>query len=257
MAEERRFSTIELMASVASHLLENGKTVAVGTGLPLIAASLAKATHAPELVIFFEAGGVDPQIPTLPVSVGDSRTVYKALVSSSLADVMETMSRGFVDYAFLGGAQIDMYGNLNSTFIGEDYTKPKVRLPGSGGANDFGSLCWETIYLMGKHTKRKFVKKCDFITTPGWLSGPGAREEAGLPAGTGPSKVITDLGVLGFDEETKRMKLLAVHPGVSVEQVQANTAFELLIADEVKVTTPPTQEELSLLREKIDPKGYI
>jgi len=254
---DKGYNTLELMAAVASRVLEDEKTVAVGTGLPVIAATLAKNTHAPNLVIIFESGGIDPQLPTLPISVGDSRTVYKTVVASTLADVMETVVRGYVDYAFLGSAQIDMYGNLNTTIIGDDYHHPRVRLPGSGGANEFGSLCWQTIYIMNGHSKKKFVPKCDFITTPGYLTGPGSREEAGLPPGTGPYRVISNLGLFGFDEKTKQMTLLATHPGISVEVVVESTGFELVIPDKVAETEPPSPEVLRILREVIDPEGYI
>jgi glutaconate CoA-transferase subunit B len=164
---------------------------------------------------------------------------------------METAQRGFIEYGFLGGAQIDPYGNLNSTVIG-DHARPKARLPGSGGANDVGSHCWRTIAIM-QHDARRFVPKVDFITTPGYLTGPGAREAAGLPPGTGPYRVVSSLALMGFDDATKRMKLLAVHPGVTVEQVIQNTGFELLLADRIEETPPPTAEELRLLREEIDP----
>ncbi len=251
---EPRYTTIELMACVASRLLEDRKTVFVGTGLPMIAAALAQRTHAPNLVIVFEAGGVGPRIPTLPISVGDSRTFHMAVMASSMHDVMSIAQRGYLDYGFLGGAQIDMYGNLNTTVIGP-WEKPKVRLPGSGGANDVGSLCRRTIILM-RQDLRRFVKKLDFITTPGYLTGPGAREEAGLPEGTGPYRVITQLGVYGFDEETKRMKLLSVHPGVTVEDIKANSQFEILIPDRIEETEPPSIEELKILRE-IDRAGLV
>jgi glutaconate CoA-transferase subunit B len=157
-----------------------------------------------------------------------------------------------VDYGFLGAAMIDQYANINTTVIGEHAT-PRVRLPGSGGANDVGSFCWRTIIMM-RQEKRRFLKKVDFITTPGYLTGPGAREKAGLPLGSGPYRVITQLGVYGFDEATKRLKLLAMHPGVTVEQIQENSEFEILIADHVETTQPPTGEERRLLRE-IDPTG--
>ena len=251
---ERKYTTVELMACVASRLLEDRKTVFVGTGLPMIAAALAQRTHAPNLVIVFEAGGVGPRIPTLPISVGDSRTFHMAVMASSMHDVMSIAQRGYLDYGFLGGAQIDMYGNLNTTVIGP-WDKPKVRLPGSGGANDVGSLCRRTIILM-RQDPRRFVRKLDFITTPGYLTGPGAREKAGLPEDTGPYRVITQLGVYGFDEETKRMKLLSVHPGVTVEDIKANSQFEILIPDEVGETKPPTEEELRILRE-VDKAGLV
>jgi len=207
------YSAMELMISCAARLLQDGSTVAVGTGVPCAAAMLAQKTCAPKLCIVFEAGGVAPELPTMPISVGDSRTFYRGLQATSMADIMETCQRGMIDYSFLGGAQIDAYGNLNSTVIGEDFKHPRVRLPGSGGANDLASLCWH-ILVVTSHDRRRFVEKLDFITTPGYLGGAGAREAAGLPPGTGPYRVITDLAVLGFHESTKRMQVLSLHPGV-------------------------------------------
>src|SRR5436309_7140767 len=234
---------MELMICCAARLLENGRTVAVGTGVPCAAAMLAQRTHAPDLVILFEAGGVAPLLPTMPISVGDSRTFHRALMATSMADVMETCQRGMIDYTFLGGAQIDAYGNLNSTLIGGEYQRPKVRLPGSGGANDLASLCWR-ILVVTIHDRRRFVEKLDFLTTPGYLTGPGAREAAGLPPGTGPYRVITDLAVMGYDEAKRRMQVLSVHPGVEREQVHAATGFELGTRDPLAITAPPTPEEL-------------
>jgi len=246
------YTPTELLATVASKLLEDGKSVFVGTGLPMIAAMLAQRTHAPRLLIIFEAGGVGPRVPVLPISVGDSRTFYQAAAASSMHDVMSLCQAGYIDYGFLGAAMIDRYGNINTTVIGE-HDHPQARLPGSGGANDIGSLCWRTIIIM-RQEKRRFLQKVDFITTPGYLTGPGAREKAGLPAGTGPYRIITQLGLYGFDEASKRVKLLAVHPGVTIEQIQENSEFEILIPDYVETTEPPTAEERRLLHE-IDPAG--
>lgn len=248
------FTPLELMACVAAHQLEDGRTVGVGTGLPMIAALLAQKTHAPNLIIFFEAGSMAPLVPTLPISVGDSRCGYRPVAATGLAGIMETGQRGMIDYAFLGGAEVDMYGNINSTVIG-DHDLPKTRLPGSGGANDFGSLSWRTL-IIARHDKAKLPEKVGFITTPGYIDGPGAREKAGLPTGTGPFRVITNLALMGFDEDTKRMKLLSVHPGISVDQVVENTGFELLVPDEVGTSDEPTDEELRILKE-IDPAGII
>src|SRR5947207_11098802 len=206
------FSSMELMICCAARLLENGRTVAVGTGVPCAAAMLAQRTTAPDLVIFFEAGGVAPQLPTMPISVGDSRTFYRGLMATSMCDIMETCQRGLMDYTFLGGAQIDAFGNLNSTMIGADYAHPKTRFPGSGGACDLASLCWRTL-VVTNHDPRRFVAKLDFLTTPGYLTGPGARDAAGPPPGTGPYRVITDLAILGYHEESKRMQVLSLHPG--------------------------------------------
>jgi glutaconate CoA-transferase subunit B len=250
------YNPIELMICCAARLLENGRTVAVGTGAPCAAAMLAQRTAAPDLVIFFEAGGVAPQLPTMPVSVGDSRTFYRAVMATSMADVMETCQRGMMDYTFLGGAQIDPFGNLNSTMLGKDYHHPKIRLPGSGGANDLASLCWR-ILVVTNHDKRRFVEKVDFLTTPGYLSGPGAREAAGLAPGTGPYRVITDLAVMGYHEETKRMEVLSLHPGITLEQVRANTGFELAARAPLLITAPPSETELRILRDEVDPFRYI
>src|SRR5713101_1147289 len=239
------YNAMELMICCAARLLEDGRTVAVGTGVPCAAAMLAQRTCAPNLVIFFEAGGVAPQLPTMPISVGDSRTFYRGLMATSMADIMETCQRGLMDYTFLGGAQIDAYGNLNSTMIGTDYARPKVRFPGSGGANDLASLCWRTLVVTNQD-RRRFVQQLDFLTTPGYLTGPGAREAAGLPPGTGPHRVITELAVLDFHPATRRMRVLSLHPGVSLEQVQAATGFRLEEAESIAQTTPPTAEELRL-----------
>lgn len=249
------YNLTELMACVSSRLLEEGASVLVGTGLPLVSASLAQKLHAPNLLLIFEAGGIGARIPTIPISVGDSRTCHKAVMAASMDYVMSCAQLGFTDYAFLGAAQMDMYGNLNTTVIG-DYGAPKVRLPGSGGGNDAGSLCRRTITLM-RHDRRRFVEKLDFLTTPGYITGPGAREEAGLPANTGPYRVISQLGVMDFEPESKRMRLISVHPGVSVEEVLENTSFELLVHEEVTETEPPTQVELDLLRNEVDSAGIV
>jgi glutaconate CoA-transferase subunit B len=216
---------------------------------------LATKTTAPELVPVFEFGGTGAILEDLPRAVGEARTFHKALCASGICDTMETAQRGFIDYGFLGGAQIDCYGNLNSTTIG-DHDHPKARLPGSGGGNDVGSLCWVTVAIM-QHDKRRFVPKVDFITTPGYLSGPGSREAAGLPARTGPINVVSTLALMDYDRlpgGTCRMRLVATHPGVTVEEVVANTGFDLIIPEQVGENDPPSAEELRLLREEIDPE---
>ncbi len=248
-----KYSSSELLICLASRIMEDGTTAFIGTGIPMLAASLAQSMHAPNLVAVFEFGGTGAILEKLPLAVGDMRTFNKAVHASGICDIMETSQRGFIEYGFLGGAQIDMYGNLNSTAIG-DVLHPKVRLPGSGGGNDVGSCCWRTIAVM-PHDKRRFVQKIDFVTTPGYLTGPGAREEAGLPHGTGPYRVVTSLGVLGYDDKTKRMKLLSVNPGVTVEKVVENTGFDLLLEKEISHNPPPTDQELDILRTKIDPDG--
>ena len=250
------YNRMELMICLAARYLENGATVVVGTGAPCAAAMLAQEIHAPDLIIMFEAGGIGPLLPSMPISVGDSRTFHRGLAASSMTEIMEMCQRGMVDYCFLGGAQIDRYGNLNSTMIGSDYLKPKVRLPGSGGANDLASLCWRTMVITPQD-RRRFVERLDFITSPGFLDGRGTREAAGLPPGTGPYKVITDLAVLGFSEDTGEMVVESLHPGVIRQSVQDNTGFELLWPGQLGSSEPPTREELRVLRERVDPYHYI
>jgi len=253
--QSARYNLMELMVTVAARQLEDGKTAVIGTGMPLAAAMLAQRTRAPNLITMFEAGSVAPQLAKLPLSVADSFTHTRALMHLSMSEIMEACQRGTVDYTFLGGAQIDCYGNLNSTVVG-DYRRPKVRLPGSGGANDLASLCWRTLIIM-PHDRRRFVPKLDFVTTPGYLTGPGAREQAGLPPGTGPYRVISTLALMGFDAETKRMRVESLHPGVTREEVIRNTGFELLFADPLPANEEPSQEELAMLRNEIDPQRLI
>lgn len=249
------YTSMEMMICTAARCLEDGRTVAVGTGGPCAAAMLAQKTHAPDLVIVFEAGGLAPLLPEMPISVGDSRTFFQAVQASSMADTMSACCRGMVDYAFLGGAQIDPYGNINSTVIG-DHERPRVRLPGSGGANDFASFCWQLLVMTVQSPKR-FVERLDFVTTPGYLGGPGAREEAGLPPGCGPRRIITDLAVLGFDGQTCLMCVESVHPGVDLETVLASTGFELGVPGTLAETPVPTVEQLRVLRDEVDPRRYI
>jgi glutaconate CoA-transferase subunit B len=251
-----RYSLVELMVCVAARQLEDGKTAVIGTGMPLAAAMLAQKTNAPHLILMFEAGSVAPQLERLPLSVADSYTQTGALLHGSMDEIMSACQRGMVDYTFLGGAQIDRYGNINTSMIGADYQRPKVRLPGSGGANDLASFCWKTLVIT-PHDKRRFVAKLDFLTTPGYLTGPGARERAGLPPNSGPYKVITTLALIGYDPATRRMRVESLHPGVTKEEVVANTGFELLFADPLPTTTEPTDEELRILREEVDPQGFI
>ncbi len=248
------YSKTELMICVAARLMEDYSTCFIGTGIPMLAASLAQKLHAPHLIPIFEFGGIGAILKKLPRAVGEGRTFYRALAATGICDIMESAQRGFIDYGFLGGAQIDPYGNLNTTVIGE-HKKPKVRLPGSGGGNDVGSLCWRTIIIM-KHEKKRFIEKVDFITTPGYISGKGKREEAGLPEGTGPYRVVTDLALLDFDEETKRMRVISLHPGVTLEDVKKNTGFELLVKEPLDETPEPKEEELRILREEVDKEKY-
>ncbi len=253
---ERPYKPSELLICTASRLMEDGTTAFIGTGIPMLAASLAQRMHAPNLVPIFEFGGTGAILESLPLAVGGGCTFHRAVAASGIRDIVETAQRGFVEYGFLGGAQIDVYGNLNTTVIGE-HDHPKVRLPGSGGGNDVGSHCWRTIAII-PHDRRRFVERVDFITTPGYLTGPGSREAAGLPRGTGPYRVVTTLGVMGYHPQTKRMMLMATQPGVTVADVQENTGFEILPAGRVDTNPPPSPEELRILREDVDPEGlYI
>jgi len=253
---ELTYSKTELMICVAARLFEDGTTCFIGTGIPMLAAMLASRTTAPNLVPVFEFGGTGAIMEELPRAVGEARTWHKGISALGICDTMETAQRGFIDFGFLGGAQIDPYGNLNSITIG-DHDHPRARLPGSGGGNDVGSHCWQTVAIM-QHDVRRFVPQVDCITTPGYLSGPGAREAAGLPRDTGPVYVVSTLTLMDYDPTTCRMRLKATHPGVSVDEVIASTGFELVIPMEVSLTAPPNEEELRLLREEIDPeKLYI
>jgi len=253
--ENKRYNIIELMAIVAAREIEDRAVIYIGTGIPMLAASLAQNMHAPNIVPVFEAGGVAPRMPTLPLSVGCSRTTYRAIRTCDMPEIFEMAQLGIAHYAFLGGAQVDQYGNLNATVKGP-YENPEVRWPGSGGANAFGSLCWRTMIIIN-HEKRRFVKKVDFITTPGYIDGPGAREREGLPPETGPYRVFTDKALLDFEEKTKRMRLIGLLPGIALEDVRENTGFELLIKENLKHIPSPTDEELKVLREKVDPYRIV
>ena len=253
---EGRYNLREYLAFSGASVLEDNKSVFVGTGLPIIATMLAQKSHAPNLLIIFEAGGMGPLLPELAVSVGESRTYYRGVAASSMHDVMSLSQLGYADYGFLGAAQMDMYGNINTTVIG-DHALPTVRLPGSGGANDAASFSQRLITIIAGQAKRTFVSKVDFLTTPGYLDGAGARERAGLAKGSGPYRVITQLGIYGFDEVTKRLKLVSLHPGISVDEVRDNSNFEIIIPDKVETSPEPTDKHLKILREEIDPAGIV
>ncbi|MGB9673846.1 MAG: CoA-transferase subunit beta [Anaerolineales bacterium] len=248
------YNPTELLICTAARLMPDSTTAFIGTGIPLLAAALAQRMHAPHLVPVFEFGGTGAILEHIPIAVGEENTFHRAVAASGICDIVETAQRGFIEFGFLGGAQIDCYGNLNSTVIG-DYYHPKVRLPGSGGANDVGSHCWKTIAIM-RHDKRRFVEKVDFVTTPGYLDGPGARERAGLPPDTGPFRVVTNLAVMGFHPQSKRMVLLATQPEVTVEMVLENTGFELLLDEQISQNPPPSAEELRILREEVDKERF-
>jgi glutaconate CoA-transferase subunit B len=250
-ANGRTFTASELLAVMSGRLLADGQVVFAGVGIPLLAATLAQGTHAPKLTILFEGGTIGPFIEPgkLPPSTNEQRCTKRANMVLGSTDVLLLLQRGYVDLGFMGGAQIDRYGNLNSSYIG-DPNNPKVRLPGSGGGNDIASLTRMIVAM--KHEKRRFVEKVDFITSPGWIDGGTSRAEAGLPAG-GMWRVVTDLAVMGFDQTTRAMQVLALHPGVSLEEVQDNTGFDLDQGDGIETTEPPRENELSILR-RLDPE---
>jgi glutaconate CoA-transferase, subunit B len=245
------YTASELLAVVSARLLRDGQVVFAGVGIPLLAATLAQRLHAPGLTILFEGGTIGAFVEPgkLPPSTNEQRCTRRANMVLGSTDVLLLLQRGYVDVGFMGGAQIDQYGNLNSSFIG-DPQHPTSRLPGTGGGNDIASLTRMIVAM--KHEKRRFVKTVDFVTSPGFLTGDNSRRDAGLIAG-GMYRVVTDLGLLGFDERSKRMKLLALHPGVSTDRVQENTGFALLIETDLPVTEPPTENELAVLRH-LDPE---
>ena len=243
----------ELLAVVAARQLKDDTTVFAGVGVPLLAAALAKQRHAPRLTMVIEGGIIGPQIAPgrLPISTNEMRAGRRATMLPAITDAFLFAQRGFVDVGFMGGAQIDRYGNINTSVLGDDYWKPKVRLPGTGGANDIASLCREVI-IVTAHERRRFIERVDFVTSPAWLRGDGSRARSGLLFG-GVSRVVTTLGIMGFDPDTRRMRIEATHPGVSVATVQANTGFELDVAPDLTVTEPPSADELEMLR-ALDPE---
>lgn len=246
-----QLTATELLAIVAARQLRDDSTVFAGVGVPLLAAALAQQRHAPRLTIVVEGGIIGPRIKPgrLPISTNEMRAAHRAQMLPAITDIFLYAQRGFLDVGFVGGAQIDVHGNINTSVLGE-YARPKVRLPGTGGANDIASLCREVI-IVTPHERRRFVERVDFVTSPGWLDGGDSRRQAGLLFG-GVTRVVTTLGLFGFDPESRRMRLEALHPGVSLDQVREHTGFEVLTAASVVTTEPASPEELELLRE-LDP----
>jgi glutaconate CoA-transferase subunit B len=241
------------MVTAAAREIQDGDVVFVGMRLPLLGFQLAKSTHAPNAVGVYELGIVrDTAVPEPILTMGDLPTLYQAQWLADTADLMGLLQQGLVDVSFIGGAQLDRFGNLNTSYVG-DLDGRFTRLPGSGGACDLASLAKRHIIMM-KHEKRRFVEKVDYITSPGYGDGGDWRERVGLPRG-GPSAVITTLGVLRFEGESKEMVLTAVHPHISPTEVQANTGWPLKIAPDLQTTPAPTAEELALIR-RFDPHGF-
>jgi glutaconate CoA-transferase subunit B len=247
------FSTAELMIVNAARLLKDGDVVFVGVGQPNLACNLAKRTHAPNLVMIYEAGVIGAEPSRLPLSIGDPTLVSGSLSVVSMYDIFSTyLQRGNVDVGFLGGAQIDRFGNINATVIGGDYAHPKVRLPGSGGAQEIAAWA-NRCYIMTPHQKRRFPEKVDFLTSAGYLDGKGGREKAGL-RGKGPISVVTDLGILEPDDNGELI-LTALHPTKTAEQAIENTGWKLKLAPTLKTTQLLTKKELQILHEELDPTG--
>ena len=246
----------ELMACCGAREIHDHDIVIVGTGFPSMAANIAVHTHAPNARMMQESGvyDADPRRPAL--SVGDPCLNPGAAMIGGLVEVMGMfLQGGWIDVGFLAGSQVDKFGNINTTAIG-DYGNPRSRLPGSGGANPIGALARRTL-IIAVHNARTLAERVDFVTTPGYLEGPGSRERWGLPPGTGPGVIITNKAVLRFDADTKEAYLASYHPDTTIDEVISLTPWKLKVAGDVHETEPPTAEELRLLREKLDPHRMI
>jgi glutaconate CoA-transferase, subunit B len=245
------YTPSELMAAAGARELQDRQVVAVGLGLPVVASFLAKQTHAPNMTMLFELGVIDPQPVEPGVGLADPRVWYRANVLSSFVDILgAVLHKGRVDVGFLGGLEVDQYGNLNTTLTGDP--KGKFRhMIGSGGANDIASCAQRTIIIM-RHEARKLKDAISFITSPGYLSGGDSRIQIGLRGG--PSRVITDKAIFGFHPETKQMMLISIHPGNTLDDVLGTMGFTPVVPQVVPLTEPPTEEQLRLIREVIDPQ---
>lgn len=248
------YSDSEMMALTAGRFVSDGDIIFAGTGVAILAATTAKHIYAPKAVIFFETGGIDPALTEIPMAVADLRAMSGTCLNSGLIEAFAIVGhRRLRTIAFLGAAQIDQYGNLNTTMIG-DYHRPEKRFPGSGGAADAASLASGFIAFM-KHEKKRFVEKLDYLTSVGWYRGKDTRQKLGLKRG-GPIAVVTNLGVMKFDPDTKAMYLAEYFPGVTVEQIRENTGF-VLDTSKAQETKAPTDNELRILREEVDPQRLI
>jgi len=253
MNEAMTYTPSELMIVSASRALKGNRVVFVGVGMPNIACNLARRSHSPDLELVYESGIFGANPARLPLSIGDPTLVSDSISAVSMADLfMLYLQGGLVDVALLGGAQIDKYGNLNTTVIGP-YDKPKIRLPGSGGACEIAINAKKTLIIM-RLKKRAFVEKLDFLTSPGHLEGGNSRQNLGIP-GAGPAMVITDRALFVFDDATGEMTLTEVAPGESIESIQAEISWPMKISADVKEMVAPRADELDLIREKLDPEG--
>lgn len=248
------YSLSELLVATAARQINDGDVVFVGVGIPGLAAGLAKLTHAPNIVMAMESGSIGSQPYRVVLGIGDNACVENAICTTSLWRLFSDQQRGFFDLGMVGGAQVDKYGNVNSTvIIGKGtYHRPQIRLPGSGGANDIASSARKTIILINME-KRRFLERVDYITSPGYLEGFDSREKAGLPGG-GPEAIITDKCVMRFDPVSKEAYVDSLHPGVTVEEVRSLVSWELKLASHVKETEPPTEEQVKITR-ILDPEG--
>ena len=246
--EQQAWTADEMMSIAASRALEDGTSCFVGIGLPSTAANLARRTHAPGLVLVYEAGAIGAKPTRLPLSIGDGILAETADAVVSVPEVFNYwVQPGRIDVGFLGAAQIDRFANINTTVIGGDYARPKVRLPGAGGAPEIAAGCGEVIVIV-RQSSRSFVEQVDFVTSVGHGRGPGDRERLGL-RGRGPVRVITDLGVLEPDPDSRELVLTALHPGVTADQAREATGWELVVADDLQVSPEPTDDELQALRD--------
>ena len=244
---ETAYTAADIMTIVAARQLHNDTVCFVGIGQPSTAANLARNTHAPDIVLIYESGTIGAKPPVLPLSIGDNELAETADFIVPVPEMFQYWLQGrHISVGFLGAAQIDRYANINTTVIG-DYAQPKTRLPGAGGAPEIAASCGE-VFIMLKHSKRAFVEQLDFITSVGHYQGGSSRKEIGLDS-KGPTTVITDLGILEPDPETKELTLTHIHPGISVDQVKAETGWDLRIADALETTKPPTQTELCALHD--------
>jgi glutaconate CoA-transferase subunit B len=246
------YSPSEMMAAVAARELRDGEVVFVGIGLPNLACNLARATHAPNLVLIYESGAVGAAPERLPVSIGDPALVTGSLMVCSMADVFQLLlQNGRIEVGFLGGAQVDRYGNINTTVVG-DYAHPKVRLPGSGGAAEI-AIHARRIVVVSRLDRRAFPETVDFITSPGHCMKGRSRRDLGMP-GAGPTRVVTDKAILEADPETGELVLGAIYPGVKVVEIQERIGWQLRVRPHLAEVDPPAERELSLLRHVLDPQ---
>ncbi len=252
MKKGHDYTSSELMVVRAARELENNQVVFVGIGLPNLACNLARRLQAPELVLIYESGAVGAVPSRLPLSIGDPCLVTDSISVCSMVEVFNYyLQGGVIDIGFLGGAQVDRYGNINSTVIG-DYRQPKVRLPGSGGACEIAIHAKKIIIIL-KQNKRTLPEKIDFVTSPGFIDAKNQRKKYKMP-GRGPALVITDLGVYSFSKNSNEMILKEIHPGVSLEELQESISWKIKISPKLKTTTLPTEKELKIIREDLDPE---